>query len=218
MLLLKNEFMRVMKMNINGIVHIGLLLHLFEDFVVVSNSVNDKYLKDFDIKIEKVNSDIVGPYILEWEDKIIMSKKSPKDLIESISKYKDVILVDTKANLLGNLFTIGNNGIIFSKASKKDVELLVDLTGLPAHRIRTGYLTSTLIKIYNNRAMVSQLLPDRVLDKIKEILGMEKFDVGSVNFGSPYLKYGIEINKDYLIVGDMTTGHELIRIEEFFTK
>ncbi|HIP89969.1 MAG TPA: hypothetical protein EYH22_00220 [Candidatus Nanopusillus sp.] len=210
--------MRVMKMNIDGIVHIGLLLHLFEDFVVVSNSVNDKYLKNFDIKIERANADIVGPYILEWEDKIIVSKRSPKDLIECINKYKDVVLVDTKANLLGNLFTIGNNGIIFSKASKKDVETLVNLTGLPAYIVKTEYLTSTLIKIYNNRAMVSQLLSDRILDKIKGILGMEKFDVGSVNFGSPYLKYGIEINRNYLIVGDMTTGHELIKIEEFFTK
>ncbi len=208
--------MRVAKLCINGVNHIGLLLHLVDDAVIVSNSVDDKYLSIFDCKIERVSSELVTPYILEAPDYVILSKNAPDDIIKVVQKYYDVKLVDSVENLLGNVFLVGKNEILFSSAKKRDVELVVKLMDLPARRVKLHYSIGSIVKTYRDKALASQDLSDKVLDLIKEALGVKSFDVASVNFGSPYLRYGIELNDDYLIVGELTTGHELVRIEEFF--
>jgi len=70
--------------------------------------------------------------------------------------------------------------------------------------------------LYNNKLLISQELNDKIIEKVKEITGYS-LDIGSINFGSPYLRYGIEINKEYLIIGKYSTGHEIVKVEEFFS-
>jgi len=210
--------MKVLKFSIDGVDHIGLFLHLFDGVLLTSKLINTKYLDKFDCKIERINSELITPYFIEFEDKVFVSKRAPDDLINTLKKYREVVTLDTVSNLIGNLFLVGKNGILYSSAKKKDVTSLVKYLELPAKRLRSEYNLGAVVKIYKDRAMASQLLPDKQLDIIKECLGIKNFDIGSVNFGSPYMRYGIEINKDYLIVGERTTGHELVRIEEFFTQ
>ena len=209
--------MRVFKLSINEVDHIGLFLHLLDDVLIASKFVDNKYLKVFDCKIERVDSELITPYFVEADDRILISKRAPDSLIKTIEKYKDVVLLDTVSNLLGNVFLVGKNCVLYSSAKKRDVESIVKVMELPAKRLKSEYNLGSVVKIYKDKAMASQLLSDRQLDVIKDCLGVRDFDIGSVNLGSPYLRYGIELNDNYLVVGERTTGHELIRIEEFFT-
>jgi len=201
-------------MNIEGSSSIGLFFHLFEDLGIFSEKAKDI---DIDIKKEFVNYPIVTPFFIEYEGKIILSKSSPKEIVEVMKKYFDVILVNTVENLIGNLFFIGKESILYSIAYKKDVEEMERALGMRAYRIKSDYYLGSIIKEYKGKILVAQNLPDETIEEIRSKISPKKFDLASVNFGSPFLRYGIEINKDYLIVGDRTTGHEIIKIEEFFT-
>jgi len=201
-------------MNVAGSSFIGLFFHLFEDFGIFSKKAGDL---DIDIKKEFVNYPIVTPFFIEYEDKIVISKNAPKEIIEVMKKYFDIILVNTVENLIGNLFFIGKDNILYSVAYKKDVEEMESVLGLKSYKIKIDYYLGSIIKSYNGKVLVAQNLSDKIIEKIRNKISPKKFDIASVNFGSPFLRYGIEVNKDYLIVGDKTTGHEILKIEEFFS-
>lgn len=202
-----------MRMSIDGSPFIGLFFHLFEDFGIFSKKSKDISI---DIKKEIVNLDIITPFFVEFDDKIIISKYSPKELIEILNKYFDVIVVDTIENLLGNVIYICKNGIIYARAIKKDIEILEKKLQLPSYKLKIDYYLGSIIKSYNNKILIAQNIPDKILDYFKEKVNPKKFDIATVNFGSPFLRYGIEINKDYLIIGERSTGYEIVKIEEFF--
>jgi len=206
--------MRVLKLNVMGSPFIGLFFHLFEDFGIFSQRARDL---DIDIRKEYVSYPIVTPFFIEYGDKIIISKNAPREIIETLGKYFDLILVDTRENLIGNLFFIGKDAILYSIAIRKDVEEIERVLGMSSYRIKVDYYFGSIIKSYRDRILVAQNLSDETIDMIRERVASRKFDVSTVNFGSPFLRYGIEINKDYLIVGDRSTGHEIVKIEDFFT-
>ncbi|MGC9133053.1 MAG: hypothetical protein ACP5GJ_01440 [Nanopusillaceae archaeon] len=196
---------------------IGLVLHLFDDFMITSKK-EEKNIEKMGIDIKKyyINSTIISPYFIEYEGKIFISKNSPEELKNILKEKFDIVEVDTIENLIGNIYLIGKNGIIYSRGKEKDVELLSKKLSLPAYKIKAKYLIGSISKVYKNKLMISQELNDKIIKKIEEITGY-KIDVGSINFGSPYLRYGIEINKDYIIIGKYSTGHEIVKIEEFFS-
>lgn len=205
--------MKVMKINVGEWSSIGLFFHLFEDFGIFSEIAKDI---DIDIKKEIVDFILVTPFFIETEDKIIVSKNAPRNLLNILEKYFDLVVVDTVENLIGNIFFVSKNCILYSKALKKDVEILKEKLQLPAYKVKTEYYLGSIIKYYDGKLLVAQNQPDKVLDYINKKVSPKKFGIATVNFGSPYLRYGIEINREYLIFGGKTTGHEIVKIEEFF--
>jgi len=210
---------KVLKKSIGGIDNIGLVIKLLDDVMIYSSFVNEKDLRDIKLNKIKIRDSIVGPYILSVDDKtIILSENSPEDLISILKKYFDLLLLPTKSNLLGNLFYIKRDILIFTKAYRVDVDIISNEVGLKPVQIKYKMLIPTTFKEYKDRLIISQILPDKIIDRIVSLIKPKKYSIGSVNFGSPYLKYGIEINEDYLIVGGKSTGHEIIKVEETFLK
>jgi len=209
--------MRVKKADHISIPSIGIVMHMFEDFLIASESEKNNIEKmDIDIKKYYVELPIITPYFIEYDNKIIISSSAPEKLKEILKKHFDIIEIDFMENLIGNIFLIGKNGIIYSHGKEKDVKKLSEKLSLPAYKIKTKYLFGSISKLYNNKLLISQELSDKIIEKVREITGYI-VDIGSINFGSPYLRYGIEINKEYLIIGKYSTGHEIVKVEEFFS-
>jgi translation initiation factor 6 len=53
------------------------------------------------------------------------------------------------------------------------------------------------------------------LKRIEEILKV-KVDVGSISYGSPFIKSGIIVNSKGVVFSEQTSGAEIGRIEEVF--
>ena len=209
--------MRVKKADHISIPSIGIVMHMFEDFLIASESEKNNIEKmDIDIKKYYVELPIITPYFIEYDNKIIISSSAPEKLKEVLKKHFDIIEIDFTENLIGNIFLIGKNGIIYSHGKEKDVKKISEKLSLPAYKIKTKYLFGSISKLYNNKLLISQELSDKIIEKVREITGYI-VDIGSINFGSPYLRYGIEINKEYLIIGKYSTGHEIVKVEEFFS-
>jgi translation initiation factor 6 len=209
--------MRVKKADHISVPSIGIVMHMFEDFLVASESEKNNIEKmNIDMKKYYVELPIITPYFIEYDNKIIISSNAPEKLKEVLKKHFDIIEIDFMENLIGNIFLIGKNGIIYSHGKEKDVKKISEKLSLPAYKIKTKYLFGSISKLYNNKLLISQELSDKVIEKVREITGYI-VDIGSINFGSPYLRYGIEINKEYLIIGKYSTGHEIVKVEEFFS-
>jgi len=209
--------MRVKKADHISVPSIGIVMHMFEDFLVASESEKNNIEKmNIDMKKYYVELPIITPYFIEYDNKIIISSSAPEKLKEVLKKHFDIIEIDFTENLIGNIFLIGKNGIIYSHGKEKDVKKISEKLSLPAYKIKTKYLFGSISKLYNNKLLISQELSDKIIEKVREITGYI-VDIGSINFGSPYLRYGIEINKEYLIIGKYSTGHEIVKVEEFFS-
>ena len=209
--------MRVKKADHISVPSIGIVMHMFEDFLVASESEKNNIEKmNIDMKKYYVELPIITPYFIEYDNKIIISSNAPEKLKEVLKKHFDIVEIDFTENLIGNIFLIGKNGIIYSHGKEKDVKKISEKLSLPAYKIKTKYLFGSISKLYNNKLLISQELSDKIIEKVREITGYI-VDIGSINFGSPYLRYGIEINKEYLIIGKYSTGHEIVKVEEFFS-
>ncbi|EOD42796.1 translation initiation factor 6 (aeIF-6) [Candidatus Nanobsidianus stetteri] len=209
--------MIVKKADYISIPSIGIVMHIFEDFLIASKSEKNNIERmNIDIKKYYIESPIVSPYFIEHDNKIIISSNAPEELKNILKNHFDIIEIDFIENLIGNIFLIGKNGIIYSYGKDSDVKKISEKLSLPAYKIKTKYLFGSISKLYNNKLLISQELNDKIIEKVKEITGYN-LDIGSINFGSPYLRYGIEINKEYLIIGKYSTGHEIVKVEEFFS-
>ncbi|MFZ8800643.1 MAG: hypothetical protein ACO2ON_00465 [Candidatus Nanopusillus sp.] len=209
--------MRVKKADRISIPSIGIVMHMFEDFLIASESEKNSIEKmNIDIKKYYIELPIITPYFIEYDNKIIISSNASGKLKEVLKKHFDIVEIDFMENLIGNIFLVGKNGIIYSHGKEKDVKKISEKLSLPAYKIKTKYLFGSISKLYNNKLLISQELSDKIIEKVREITGYI-VDVGSINFGSPYLRYGIEINKEYLIIGKYSTGHEIVKVEEFFS-
>ena len=209
--------MKVKKADHISVPSIGIVMHMFEDFLVASESEKNNIEKmNIDIRKYYVELPIITPYFIEYDNKIIISSNAPEKLKEVLKKHFDIVEIDFIENLIGNIFLIGKNGIIYSHGKEKDVKKISEKLSLPAYKIKAKYLFGSISKLYNNKLLISQELSDKIIEKVREITGYI-VDIGSINFGSPYLRYGIEINKEYLIIGKYSTGHEIVKVEEFFS-
>jgi len=209
--------MIVKKADYISIPSIGIVMHMFEDFLIASKSEkNNVERMNIDMKKYYIESPIVSPYFIEYNNGIIISSNAPEELREILKNHFDIIEIDFIENTVGNIFLIGKNGIVYSHGKEEDARKISEKLSLPAYKIKTKYLFGSISKVYNNKLLISQELNDKIIEKVKEITGYT-LDTGSINFGIPYLRYGIEINKEYLIIGKYSTGHEIVRVEEFFS-
>ena len=209
--------MIVKKADYISIPSIGIVMHMFEDFLIASKSEkNNVERMNIDMKKYYIESPIISPYFIEYNNGIIISSNAPEELREILKNHFDIIEIDFIENTVGNIFLIGKNGIVYSHGKEEDARKISEKLSLPAYKIKTKYLFGSISKVYNNKLLISQELNDKIIEKVKEITGYT-LDTGSINFGIPYLRYGIEINKEYLIIGKYSTGHEIVRVEEFFS-
>ena len=209
--------MIVKKADYISIPSIGIVMHMFEDFLIASKSEkNNVERMNIDMKKYYIESPIVSPYFIEYNNGIIISSNAPEELREILKNHFDIIEIDFIENTVGNIFLTGKNGIVYSHGKEEDARKISEKLSLPAYKIKTKYLFGSISKVYNNKLLISQELNDKIIEKVKEITGYT-LDTGSINFGIPYLRYGIEINKEYLIIGKYSTGHEIVRVEEFFS-
>lgn len=129
--------------------------------------------------------------------------------------FKNVLVLDTNHTALGNLLLMNDNGIVASPFLRRHTKQLEDFFGIPCK-------TSTIagMRIDGNLGIATNrgcLLHPRV--RAKEAQAIEKilkvnYDIGTVNFGSPYPGAGIIANSNGFLVAPASSGPEIGRVNE----
>jgi translation initiation factor 6 len=124
-----------------------------------------------------------------------------------------------KANetAIGNLILCNDKGCIISDMLSRFRKEISDALGC---EVETGKIAG--LDIVGSCAAASNVgclchreAKEEELKRIEEILKV-KTDLGSVTYGTPYIRSGIIVNSKGAVVSEPTTGAELGRIEEVF--
>jgi translation initiation factor 6 len=120
----------------------------------------------------------------------------------------------SKFTAIGNLISANDKGAIVSSLFKGEVDQDIrDTLGVPLETMSIGGFVQvgSMVVATNAGAIVHPKANDAEISRISEILQVEA-EPATVNGGSPFLSSGIIANFSSVIVGNLTTGPELIMI------
>ncbi|MGQ9515269.1 MAG: translation initiation factor IF-6 [Thermoproteota archaeon] len=125
-------------------------------------------------------------------------------------------IVDTKLTSLGNLVCANDCGAIASHLlPREDIVQLREILGVEVCQLKIrGYsVVGSAIVATNKGALANLSTTEEDRKKIQEILKV-KTETGTVNGGYRYVRAGIVPGLNDALVGDITTGPELMVIRE----
>jgi translation initiation factor 6 len=134
------------------------------------------------------------------------------------SSHLNVERVKSKFTAIGNLIAANDNGAIVSPLFKGETDRQVqDVLGVPTHSMTVGGFvqTGSMIVSTNAGAGVHPKATEDEVNEISEILQVPAEPV-TVNGGVPFLSSGIVANMKSVVVGNLTSGPELIMLSRIF--
>jgi len=169
------------------------------------------------VELSIADASIIGSLLVFNSKGAVVTDFVDRESIKLIEKQGfDVCVIDDKLNAVGNDILVSDKGALVHPDMKdesiKNMEKIFDV---PVYRGTIGSLkTVGMAAVVTKKGM---LCHPKVTDEEKFVL--EKvFDVnvmiGTVNHGTPLIGSGLVANSRGAIIGSLTTGIEMGRIEE----
>lgn len=179
-----------------------------------------KKLKEY-LDVEKIihvsiaGTRLIGPMTVMNNNGILLPSTVSDDEIRILKQTGlNVERLKSKFTAIGNLISANDKGAVVSNLFKGEVDQNIkDILGVPLQTLSIGgYIqVGSMIVATNAGAIVHPIANDSEISTISEILQVEA-EPATVNGGSPFLSSGILANFSSVIVGNLTTGPELIMI------
>ena len=135
--------------------------------------------------------------------------------IKSVFPEINIALMETKRTAYGNIVLANDCGaIVDPRLSDKDVATVSEALGVEAVRSEIAGLpyVGSLAAATNKGAVAHPMIKEEEQKLLQSVLKVP-VDVGTVNCGIPYVGTGIIGNCEGALVGFITTGPELVIIE-----
>ena len=128
----------------------------------------------------------------------------------------EVCIISDKINAVGNDILVNDNGALVHPDIKDNtIEKIKRYLKVPVHRGTIGSLkTVGMSAVVTNKGLLCH--PKATDDEkrtLEDIFGVNVM-IGTVNHGSPVIGSGLVANSKGAIIGNLTTGIEMGRIEE----
>ncbi|MEM3363921.1 MAG: translation initiation factor IF-6 [Candidatus Micrarchaeia archaeon] len=214
----------MIKLNFYGNPYIGVYAKASDRVALIPQDALDKFEDSIRqrLKVEVyratiASSGILGIYTAMNSNGIVVPNLAYKDEVHALRKETgmNVCQLDTKSNAIGNVICCNDKGAIVSDLlEKSNIKKIEDCLGVEAVQLRiAGFATVGVACIATNKGLVAHNnISDDELKQIEEVLGVDGIN-SSVNMGFPFPAYGIVANSNGYVVGEKTSGIELMRIE-----
>ena len=203
--------------------NVGLFLRTNNDTLLLPFGFAEtkaKKLKEY-LDVEKIihvsiaGTRLIGPMTVMNNNGILLPSTVSDDEIRILKQTGlNVDRLKSKFTAVGNLISANDKGAVVSNLFKGEVDQNIkDILGVPLQTLSIGgYVqVGSMIVATNAGAIVHPTANDSEISRISEILQVEA-EPATVNGGSPFLSSGILANLSSVIVGNLTTGPELIMI------
>jgi len=172
-------------------------------------------------KITIANTDLIGIFCVMNSNGILLPKIANRRELDFFARLKkefgfNITLLPSRFTALGNLIAANDNGAIiskvFSQVSKRKIEDCLDVE-TDYSSVARQTIVGSLSVATNKGCLLHRDAEESEMKRIEDILKV-KVDIGTANFGSPFIASCIVANSNGAIVGEQTTGPEVVRIAE----
>ncbi len=128
----------------------------------------------------------------------------------------NVCVIGDIYNAAGNDILVNDSGcMVHPDISDESIRLISKTFDVPVHRGKIGGLKNVGMAavVTNKGSLCHPKVTDEEKNDIKKIFDVDVM-IGTVNHGSPVIGSGLVSNSKGCIIGDLTTGIEMGRIEE----
>ncbi len=211
----------MLRSKIMGSSYVGLFCLANDSLCFVPKGIEERALKEIEktLNVKTVKITIYDSYLLPVFGKMnnkkmfLPSQIKPREL-EEIEKEISVELLNTES-ALGNLLVVNDYGAVISKTLSSEIVKDIQKTGLETTHTniaKTDVVGSSLLSTSKGFVMNPNASPEEV-KAVQETLKV-KGGFSTANTGDVFVSNSIIANKNGVIAGDLTTGHELNHIDE----
>lgn len=189
-------------------------------FAPTKTTMLSKYLEVTDnIYVSIADTRLLGPMMVMNNNGILVSSITSDEEI-NILKEKSQLNVErlkSKYTAIGNLIATNDHGAIVSPLCNDVKTQIQDILGVSVISMTiSGYIqTGAMIVATNKGAAAYPNASDDEIKRISDILNVNVEPV-TINGGIPFLASGIIANSKSVVVGNMTSGPELIMLSRAF--
>lgn len=215
--------MPLFQVDVNGSPYVGVFARANDSIALVPPAVPELLQKQIaealGVTVRPISmggSNIIGSVVAMNSRGAVVADFADEDEIRVLEKLGlKVGRVAGKFNAAGNNVLANDHGAFLNPDLSKQAEKSIsDVLGVPTER---GTLAG--LKTVGSAACVTQKgvlchpkTSDEELDLLEKLFKVEA-DIGTVNHGAPFIGAGLVANSKGAIVGMLTTGPELNRIE-----
>ena len=167
------------------------------------------------IHVSIAGTRLIGPMTVMNNNGILLPATVSDDEIRILKQTGlNVERLNSKFTAIGNLISANDKGAIVSNLFKGEADQNIkDILGVPIQTMSIGgYVqVGSMVVATNAGAIVHPKAKDVEINIISEILEVVA-EPATVNGGSPFLSSGLIANIGSVMVGNLTTGPELIMI------
>lgn len=215
--------MRIEKKNLLGNPFIGVFGTTNNNITLLPSGASEKFKKLTEetleteiVSLNLSNSSLIGLFSLMNDKGIVVPETVYDSEIKLLKEHFDNVGIVSDFTAIANLASCNNKSCIastcLSKETANTIQETLDVSLTQTTLANTEVVGSCLL-ITDNGFLANPNISDEELQKIRKTLGLDG-NVGSINYGTPFIKGGLIANKKGAIVGLPTTAYELGRIDE----
>lgn len=219
--------MHVMKTTLNSDPNIGLYGLATDRFAIISDPTADideiATVLGVPVFVQKMlRTELTGIFLAANSNAVIVPDiiearelDNLKKEIKKISKDITVKTIDTQHTVLGNLIICNDKAAMISPLLEMHKDEISDALKVPVciSQLMDLSIIGSLCISTNKGFLVNIHTEKEDFELIQKNLKVEG-DIGTVNFGSSFIRSGIIANSNGYLIGNQTTGPEITRIDE----
>ena len=220
--------MDIIKYDIYRGPNIGIFTSVNDKFVFVPNGFANtkaenlaRYLQTDYLTTPVANTRLLGILMVLNNHGILMPRTSSQEEIANLRKHTglNVKKLDTKYNALGNLICANDKGGIVSsiieKEYVKEIEDVLDIEVMQKN-IAGYYQVGSVMEANNLGGVIHPETDEEDIKKFSNILGVN-IEPATINGGTPFVSSGMLANNNAIVVGNLTSGPEIMMLTRAFT-
>ncbi|NPA84591.1 MAG: translation initiation factor IF-6 [Crenarchaeota archaeon] len=208
--------------SIFGNPNIGIYMFANDDFALVPPGLKEQTLKKIEralrvriIETKVADSALIGLFVSGNNHALILPSLTKEYELEKLKKEIDlpIKVLYSKLTAMGNVILTNNKFALLHPDMKRWVEEVSKALGVPAETGTIAHVPTvgSMAVINDKGGIVHPDATDEELDELEKKFKV-RLEVGTVNYGVPYVKTGLVANNKGAVVGELTTGIEMARI------
>jgi len=207
----------ISRTDFRGSPHVGIFCIANDDVALAPLSAPESFLSVIKetlgvdvVQTSIANTGLLGIFCVINNKRAIATGLIDKDERKTLEDhFSDIIVVEDSFTAVGNLVSMNDRATVCSRGLEASIKDAIPV------RVADSDLVGSALYVNNNGFLAHRDTPESEIRELERVFGV-KGDVGTVNFGDPFVSSGIMGNKNGIVVGSFSSGPEMNRIDEIF--